>query len=62
VIDIVLTEVLRPMLVSDKSTSCPDRNDISVINKRQGLHNQRYSAAVDDYRCMEGLIQDVALR
>lgn len=59
-IDTVLTELLRPMLVSDKSTSCPHRSDISVRNRRQGLHNQRYSAAVDDYRCMEELIQDAA--
>jgi hypothetical protein len=61
-IDTILTEVLRPKLVSDKSISCPDRHDISVRNRREGLHNQRYSAAVDDYRCMEELIQDVALR
>jgi hypothetical protein len=50
------------MLTSAKSTSCWFGNDISVKNKRQGLQSQRYSAAVDDYRCMEGLISDVDLQ
>ena len=62
-IDTVLTEVLCPMLTSAKSaTACGDGDDISVRKKRHGTPEPEIQWAVDDYRCMEGLIQDVNLR